>query len=262
MPLSVAQPTAGILPIIGAYIIGTLDDSGNFVQYTGGDGSPQSLDEVLAVGNDANALNIINLADPVNPQDAMTLNYWTNNAAPLAIADKNGLEIDTNYLLNTGVGDNLTVTAGLLETPVLLSTWFENGYGSIQRFAFDTNISSDEGGNLTTNSINTGNIEFTSITGMLDAGTVNGNTLSNYFANSNADTIQGFAFDANISSDDSGNLTASSFSGVGTSLTGLTVSQFGISPVADGTYTMGLGVTTNGTITTQSGIITAVTQAS
>lgn len=50
--------------------------------------------------------------------------------------------------------------------------------------------------------------------------------------------------------------------GDGSRLSGLTVSQFGVTPVADGTYTLGLGVTTNGTITTQSGIIIAITEAS
>lgn len=33
MALSVAAPTAGVLPILGAVVIGTLDSSGNFVQY-------------------------------------------------------------------------------------------------------------------------------------------------------------------------------------------------------------------------------------
>lgn len=36
----------------------------------------------------------------------------------------------------------------------------------------------------------------------------------------------------------------------------------GIAPIADGTYTVGLGVGSNGTITTVSGIITAVQEAS
>lgn len=43
------------------------------VSPSGGGGGSSSLAQVLAVGNDANALAITNLANPTNPQDAVTL---------------------------------------------------------------------------------------------------------------------------------------------------------------------------------------------
>ena len=45
----------------------TTEDTG------GGGGGSQDLATTLALGNDANALQIVNLADPINPQDAVTL---------------------------------------------------------------------------------------------------------------------------------------------------------------------------------------------
>lgn len=62
--------------------------------------------------------------------------------------------------------------------------------------------------------------------------------------------------------DEDGNITANSFAGDGSSLLGLTASQFNVTPVTNGTYTVGLGVTTNGTLTIINGFITAVQEAS
>jgi hypothetical protein len=48
---------------------------GGFVRFTGTQPGNETLAQVLALGNDANALRIVNLADPVNAQDAVTKNY-------------------------------------------------------------------------------------------------------------------------------------------------------------------------------------------
>ncbi len=49
---------------------------GGFIRFTGSQpGGSGTLAQVLAAGNNANALRIVNLADPVNPQDAVTKSY-------------------------------------------------------------------------------------------------------------------------------------------------------------------------------------------
>ncbi|MFA5758911.1 MAG: hypothetical protein WC942_06105 [Clostridia bacterium] len=50
-------------------------DGYGILSWTAGGGGSQDLAGVLAYGNDANSLNITNLADPIDPQDAVTKNY-------------------------------------------------------------------------------------------------------------------------------------------------------------------------------------------
>lgn len=54
-------------------------NDGAWAVVSGGGGS-QTLAQTLALGNDANGLNITNLADPVNPQDAMTRQFFFDEA--------------------------------------------------------------------------------------------------------------------------------------------------------------------------------------
>jgi hypothetical protein len=48
---------------------------GGFVRFTGSQPGNETLAQVLALGNDANGLRIVNLADPVSAQDAVTKSY-------------------------------------------------------------------------------------------------------------------------------------------------------------------------------------------
>lgn len=57
----------------GAIFVQTDSPQGNtWLASGGGGGGSQTLAQTLAIGNDANALNIVNAADPVNPQDVDT----------------------------------------------------------------------------------------------------------------------------------------------------------------------------------------------
>lgn len=165
---------------------------GGFVQIPASGGGAQTLAQTLALGNDANALKIVNLADPTNNQDAVTKNYINSLAVPSLAAvlssgnDAGGLPIA-----------NLPDPSGASQ-PVTLNYWTNNAVPSA------------------TNATNDGS----------------GNNIAGTYA-----TISNVSF-TNI------------------------LTNSGITPIADGTYTVGLGVTTNGTITTVKGLITAIQEAS
>lgn len=248
---------------------------------SGGGGGSQSLAQVLAVGNDANSLNIKNLLDPVDTQDAMTLNYWNNNTPPLA---------QTPWISNIdGAGFSLSNINSLFTN----KTTLDDGFGNLILNASNATFKIGNTGSVdnifllsTSNytildlvyaTTKAGLFSFFNDSGSTgycgvredifvnptfvfgnDSGLVTFDTITQIFSIPSAlKSDNGFIF-----TDGSGNLTATSFIGDGSLLTGLTISQFGVSPIADGTYTVGLGVTNNGTITTQNGIITAVQEAS
>lgn len=77
-------------------------------------GAAQTLDEVLAMGNDANAQNITNLADPINDQDAATKKYVDDNGGGSSLFPTTG----TGTATGTVTGDigantlNITGTTG------------------------------------------------------------------------------------------------------------------------------------------------------
>lgn len=102
---------------------------GEFVQIPASSGGAQTLAQTLALGNDANALNIVNLADPVGQQDALTFNYWQNNSAPTctnAFNDQLGNSIKDTYATTAFLNASIplaTILAAAGITPIADGTY-------------------------------------------------------------------------------------------------------------------------------------------
>lgn len=199
-------------------------------------GGSQSLGEVLQVGNDGGGIGITNILDPVNPQDALTLAYWTNNPPPSvnSVATNVHLSSNDSFVLFDSISEGYQFQFLSNGDP----KWNIGPFFPGNEFAWYSYIAGysiltvkSDGSGITSDtgqwSISDAGIAvFTSVSGIGDTITVGGTALSDAIELSNI-------------------LTAA-----------------GITPIADGTYTLGLGVTNNGTITTKSGIITAIQEAS
>lgn len=182
------------------------------------------------------------LYDPAIPGNALN-----------ATNDKNGLEIDTNYLLLNGDGSNVLFGGNLYNSTAFGASLDLSGNGSNAFFmSVGKLISSD--------AMNAFYFNGTSWAPLFNNDPVSSQDGGTYLDNSGLHGVaDALLFNGNIYSS-TGFANSLDFSAA-SSLIATLLAAAGITPIADGTYTVGLGVTTNGTITIAGGLITAIQEA-
>lgn len=117
MALTVASPTAGTLQIQGAYIIGTLDGSGNFVQFTGS-AYPIAPDKG-GTGIANNAASTLTISGSFGT--TITVTGATSVTLPTAgtLATLAGTEALTNKTINGLTVDATTGTLRIADSKIL-----------------------------------------------------------------------------------------------------------------------------------------------